>query len=142
MERLTGDELLRHLALKRGAVRTMLGHGFHPLKAQHRWSIPNRLRVHPQGRTPFIDKRVDKADRIVVTDIVINPRRQKLGLVAIAAFNMMHAAILANQFAKANPRYPGNSRFHTVWSVFEKVCRKGKEKSGINLTRRMDRSYR
>src|SRR5271165_2654979 len=53
MERLTGDELLRHLALKRGAVRTMLGHGFHPLKAQHRWSIPNRLPVHPQGRTPI-----------------------------------------------------------------------------------------
>src|SRR5271170_2478017 len=52
MQRLAGDELLCNLSLERGAVGTMLGHGFHPLKAQHRWSIPNPLPVHPQGRTP------------------------------------------------------------------------------------------
>jgi hypothetical protein len=32
-------------------VGTKLGHGFHPLKARHRSSIPNLFSVHPQGRT-------------------------------------------------------------------------------------------
>jgi hypothetical protein len=53
-------------------------------------------------------------------NVVIDPRRQKLGLVAITAFNMMHAMILANQLAKGNPCTPGNSRFHTVCLVFER----------------------
>jgi len=39
MQRLAGDELLRNLPLERGAMGAMLGHGFHPLKAQHRRSI-------------------------------------------------------------------------------------------------------
>jgi len=52
-------------------------------------------------------------------NVVIDPRRQKLGLVAITAFNVVHATILADQLAKRNPRQPGNSRFHTVWVVFE-----------------------
>jgi L-fuculose-phosphate aldolase len=30
----------------------MLGHGFHPLKAQHRRSIQTDQHVHPEGRTP------------------------------------------------------------------------------------------
>jgi len=67
MQRLAGDEFLRNLpsplrttfsflvvtmALERGAVGTMLGHGLHPLKAMHRWSIETFHSVHPEGRTP------------------------------------------------------------------------------------------
>jgi hypothetical protein len=44
-----GDELLRNLPLERGAMGTMLGHGLHPLKAQHRWSIDTFLPVHHRG---------------------------------------------------------------------------------------------
>src|SRR5277367_2014647 len=67
----------------------------------------------------IIDERVDEADRIVAMNVVIDPRRQKLGLVAITAFNVVHATILADQLAKRNPRQPENSRFHTVCLVFE-----------------------
>src|SRR5260221_8433799 len=52
MQRLAGDELLRDLPLERGAVRAMLDHGFHPLKAQHHGSIQTLHAVHPEGRTP------------------------------------------------------------------------------------------
>ena len=52
-------------------------------------------------------------------NVVIDPGRQKLGLVAITAFNMVHTTILPNQLAKWNPYTQGNSRFHTVCSVFE-----------------------
>jgi hypothetical protein len=52
MQRLAGDELLRNLPLERGAVRAMLGHGFHPLKAQHHGSIQILHSVHREGRTP------------------------------------------------------------------------------------------
>jgi hypothetical protein len=69
----------------------------------------------------IIDKRVDEADRIVAMNVVIDPRWQKLGLVAITAFNVVHATILANRLAKRNPRLPGKSRFHTVWRVFERT---------------------
>src|SRR5258708_7240685 len=31
----------------------MLGHGLHPLKAQHRWSIQTCQPVHFEGRTPI-----------------------------------------------------------------------------------------
>src|SRR5271163_2421286 len=53
MQRLAGDELLRYLSFECGAVGTVLGHGFHPLKARRRWSIPNPSPVHPEGRTPI-----------------------------------------------------------------------------------------
>src|SRR5260221_1301107 len=53
MQRLAGDELLRDLPLERGAVRAMLDHGFHPLKAQHHGSIQTLHAVHPEGRTPI-----------------------------------------------------------------------------------------
>jgi hypothetical protein len=52
----------RNLPLERGAVGTMLGHGFHPLKAQHPWSIQKPHSVHPEGRTPkgdLLSKRFD-----------------------------------------------------------------------------------
>ena len=39
-------------------------------------------------------------------NVVIDPRRQKLGLVAITTFNVVHATILANPLAKWNPRQP------------------------------------
>src|SRR5271155_3089506 len=52
MQRLAADELLRYLSFECGAVGTVLSHGFHPLKARHRWSIPNPSPVHPEGRTP------------------------------------------------------------------------------------------
>lgn len=48
------------------------------------------------------------------------PGRQKLSLVAITAFDVVHATILADQLPKCNPRQPGNSRFHTVCLVFER----------------------
>jgi hypothetical protein len=35
MQRLAGNKLLRYLPFECGAVGTMLGHGFHPLKARH-----------------------------------------------------------------------------------------------------------
>src|SRR5260221_4741717 len=53
MQRLAGDELLRDLPFERDAGGTMLGHGFHPLKAQHQWSIQTLHPVHPEGRTPI-----------------------------------------------------------------------------------------
>src|ERR1700676_2443937 len=59
----------------------------------------------------IFDKRVDEADRIIAMNVVIDPRRQKLGLVAITAFNMVHATILANQLAKWNPCTQGNFAF-------------------------------
>jgi hypothetical protein len=40
------------LPLECGATGTMLGHGFHPLKARHRMSILSPQSVHPHGRTP------------------------------------------------------------------------------------------
>ncbi len=52
MKRFAPNELLGDLPFELNTVRAVLGHGFHPLKAQHRWSIPNPLPVHPQGRTP------------------------------------------------------------------------------------------
>ena len=55
---------------------------------------------------------------------VIDPRRQKLGLVAITAFNVVHATILANQLAKRNPGQPGKSRFHTVCRVYATLDRR------------------
>jgi hypothetical protein len=84
----------------------------------------------------IIDERVDEADRIVAMNVVIDPRRQKLGLVAITTFNVVHATILANQLAKWNPRQPDNSRFHTVWVVFERwrPIRKISGKSGLNYS--------
>jgi hypothetical protein len=49
---------------------------------------------------------------------------------------LVHAMILTNQLAKRNLGQPGNSRFHTVWRVSERVCRTGKvtSKSGLNLS--------
>jgi hypothetical protein len=42
------------LTLECDAVRTVLGHGFHPPKAQHTRSIRPARSVHPQGRTPNV----------------------------------------------------------------------------------------
>ena len=69
-------------------------------------------------------------------NVVIDPRRQKLGLVAITAFNVVHATILANHLPKCNPHPPENSRFYTVWVVFERYLptRKISDKSGLNLS--------
>src|SRR5450631_1399346 len=53
MQGLAGDKLLGNLPFESGAMRTMLGHGFHPSKAQHRRSIQNSHSVRPQGRTPY-----------------------------------------------------------------------------------------
>src|SRR6476620_174685 len=52
MQRLACDELFSDLTLERGAVRSMLRHGFHPPEARQRWSIPFAQYVHPEGRTP------------------------------------------------------------------------------------------
>jgi len=53
-------------------------------------------------------------------NLVLDPRRQKLRLVAITAFNVVHVMILTNQLAKRNLGQSRNSPFHTVWVVFEK----------------------
>ena len=40
MQGLSGNKPLRHLTLEHDAVGTVLGHGFHPLKAQQIRSNP------------------------------------------------------------------------------------------------------
>jgi len=63
MQRLTTDELLGNLALEGDAMGTMLGHGFHPLKAQQRRSTQTDQPVHPEGRTPPARNRHPDPDR-------------------------------------------------------------------------------
>jgi hypothetical protein len=46
------NELLRDLPLELDAVRAMLGHGFHPSKAQLTLSKQKPQPVRPKGRTP------------------------------------------------------------------------------------------
>ena len=52
VQRLAGNELLGDLPLERGAVRSVLRHGFHPPEARQGGSNPIAQSVHPQGRTP------------------------------------------------------------------------------------------
>ena len=52
MQGLTCYEFLGDLTLELGAVSPVLGHGFHPWKAQQPRSIPNPQPVHREGRTP------------------------------------------------------------------------------------------
>jgi hypothetical protein len=47
----SANEFLGDLPFQFGAIGTMLGHGFHPLKARRSRSIPNPQDVHRQGRT-------------------------------------------------------------------------------------------
>jgi hypothetical protein len=55
-------------------------------------------------------------------NVVIDPRQQKLGLIAITTFNVVHATILANQLAKWNPRQLANSRFHSLEGFLRDAC--------------------
>ena len=50
---LASEIFLSNLSLELNTVGSVLGHGFHPLKAQRSRSIPNVQPVHPQGRTPI-----------------------------------------------------------------------------------------
>ena len=52
VEGLAGNEFLGDLPFEFDAMGTVLGHGFHPLKARQSPSIPNLQDVHRQGRTP------------------------------------------------------------------------------------------
>ena len=52
VQRFAVNEFLRDLALERDAVGTVLGHGFHPVKARQPRSNQNTRSVHPQGCTP------------------------------------------------------------------------------------------
>jgi hypothetical protein len=54
VERRAHNEFLGDLPFKFDAMGTMLGHGFHPLKARRSRSNPNLQDVHRQGRTPDI----------------------------------------------------------------------------------------
>src|SRR5579864_7646507 len=63
MQRLAANELLGNLSLEGDAVGTMLGHGFHPLKAQHRGSIQTGQPVHPKGA---LQSGVNFASRLTV----------------------------------------------------------------------------
>ena len=47
------NEVQRDLSLELDAMDAVLGHGFHPLKARQRRSIPNLQTVHRHGRIPF-----------------------------------------------------------------------------------------
>src|ERR1043166_1143275 len=49
---LPSNELLCDLPLELNAVRTMLGHGFHPSKAQLTLSKQKPQPVRPKGRNP------------------------------------------------------------------------------------------
>ena len=46
------NEVQGDLSFELDAMGTVLGHGFHPLKARQRRSIPNLQAVHRQGRIP------------------------------------------------------------------------------------------
>jgi hypothetical protein len=52
VECFAGNELLGNLPFEFDAMGTVLGHGFHPLKARQFPSIPNLQSVHRQGRIP------------------------------------------------------------------------------------------
>jgi hypothetical protein len=54
MERLARNEFLGNLPFEFNAMGTILGHGFHPLKAWRSRSIPNLQDVHRQGRTRWV----------------------------------------------------------------------------------------
>ena len=53
VECLARNEVLGDLSFELDAMGTVLGHGFHPLKARQRRSIPNLQTVHRHGRTPI-----------------------------------------------------------------------------------------
>ena len=48
---LASEIFLSNLSLELNTVGSVLGHGFHPLKAQRSRSIPNVQPVHAQGCT-------------------------------------------------------------------------------------------
>jgi hypothetical protein len=52
VECLARYEVLGDLSFELDAMSAVLGHGFHPLKARQRRSIPNLQTVHRHGRTP------------------------------------------------------------------------------------------
>ena len=52
VECLARNEVLGDLSFKLDAMGAVLGHGFHPLKARQRRSIPNLQTVYRQGRIP------------------------------------------------------------------------------------------
>ena len=54
VECLARNEVLGDLSFELDAMGAVLGHGFHPLKARQRRSIPNLQTVHRQGRIPHI----------------------------------------------------------------------------------------
>jgi hypothetical protein len=55
MECFACDKFLGDLPFELDAVRAVLGHGFHPLKARQAGSNPNLQSVHRQGRTQALD---------------------------------------------------------------------------------------
>ena len=58
VECLARNEVLGDLSFELDAMGAVLGHGFHPLKARQRRSIPNLQTVHRQGRTPSRSQRL------------------------------------------------------------------------------------
>ena len=51
---LASEIFLSNLSLELNTVGSVLGHGFHPLKAQRSRSIPNAQPVHAKGCTPAL----------------------------------------------------------------------------------------
>ena len=52
VECLARNEVQGDLSFELDAMDAVLGHGFHPLKARQRRSIPNLQTVHRHGRIP------------------------------------------------------------------------------------------
>ena len=53
VECLARNEVLGDLSFELDAMGAVRGHGFHPLKARQRRSIPNLQTVHRHGRIPY-----------------------------------------------------------------------------------------
>ena len=67
VECLARNEVQGDLSFELDAMGAVLGHGFHPLKARQRRSIPNLQAVHRQGRIPSRDIVQSKLCRSNVT---------------------------------------------------------------------------
>ena len=57
VECLARNEVQGDLSFELDAMDAVLGHGFHPLKARQRRSIPNLQTVHRHGRIPDVGLR-------------------------------------------------------------------------------------
>ena len=62
VECLARNEVQGDMSFELDAMDAVLGHGFHPLKARQRRSIPNLQTVHRHGRIPLGRVKIDAHD--------------------------------------------------------------------------------